>query len=490
MKTVASSSYKTRTSIFGKTDSILAFFAHCIYRISLFNPFPSSSGGLFAYLLCTLSSFSPHFPLVDTDTVLEVCCLFMTITNQPAKDTQQMDKKKDWQEARTKTSSASEQGASKWTRDITNHHNNRHYDKHRSTMATINKSQALDPLPGPPVPRYHNNSWKLISQGAEARVWLVPNYLNTSSDSQGKTVGNSCNVTTNVICKERFPKAYRHPSLDETLTKSRTRAEARNLNRCRRQGVSVPVMLGIDMKKNNNSDSNDIIGDGESNVRSSACLFMEYVCGCTVRNFLNVERNENDEKEGKKVQDAESQEPLVKRQKVESNETMAAEAANEKTDNSAYMQINNNKIITRLDEAAQKVAYSVGAAIGKMHNANVIHGDLTTSNILLRNPPKATKPDEHKVNNDWKPDIVLIDFGLSSTSTNSNSHKKAKTSNHEERAVDLYVLERAFITTHVGSEDLVKEVMRGYKASCQSSDAVFVRLAQVRLRGRKRECFG
>eukprot|EP00978_Attheya_sp_CCMP212_P001223 scaffold2553_cov32-Attheya_sp.AAC.2 len=29
----------------------------------------------------------------------------------------------------------------------------------------------------PPPPSYHNSSWKLISQGAEARLWQVPEFV-------------------------------------------------------------------------------------------------------------------------------------------------------------------------------------------------------------------------------------------------------------------------------------------------------------------------
>lgn len=303
-------------------------------------------------------------------------------------------------------------------------------------------------IPGPPVPSYYNESWKLISQGAEARVWLVPNFI----ESDAKETATS-SLTSTVICKERFPKAYRHPSLDETLTKSRTKAEAKNLNRCRRGGVSVPVVLGVDL----NTKGQNIASHSKSeqeNQRNIACLFLEYVHGETIRSFLNIEQEESKE------------EPPSKRQKIDGEHDHA---------------VSHKKVITRVDAYAEKAAYEVGATIARMHNVNIVHGDLTTSNILIRNPdiPEGTSV------NDWKPDIVLIDFGLSSTSVNTK-----KTSNHEERAVDLYVLERAFVTTHVGSEDLVKEVMRGYKATCQSSDSVFVRLAQVRQRGRKRECFG
>lgn len=64
-----------------------------------------------------------------------------------------------------------------------------------------------------------------------------------------------------------------------------------------------------------------------------------------------------------------------------------------------------------------------------MHNHNFIHGDLTTSNFLIE---KSTG------------DLVLIDFGLTTVSSSS-----------EDMGVDLYVLERAFISTHVEAKDLV-----------------------------------
>mmetsp|Transcript_17244 Transcript_17244/g.38174 ORF Transcript_17244/g.38174 Transcript_17244/m.38174 type:complete len:117 (+) Transcript_17244:1-351(+) len=116
---------------------------------------------------------------------------------------------------------------------------------------------------------------------------------------------------------------------------------------------------------------------------------------------------------------------------------------------------------------------------------------------MMRNPPSsferdattttttANSNDNHSNNNsDWKPRLVLIDFGLAGTAGSKGGVS------HEERAVDLYVLERAFQATHPGSADLVREVMRSYKGRCNTSDAVLQRLAQVRMRGRKRECFG
>lgn len=59
---------------------------------------------------------------------------------------------------------------------------------------------------------------ELLKQGAEARVYRV-NFL-------GKPT----------IVKQRFPKRYRHPTLDEKLTHRRTTQEVRSILRCRKAG--------------------------------------------------------------------------------------------------------------------------------------------------------------------------------------------------------------------------------------------------------------
>ncbi len=79
------------------------------------------------------------------------------------------------------------------------------------------------------------------------------------------------------------------------------------------------------------------------------------------------------------------------------------------------------------------MARAIGSAIGKMHDAGVVHGDLTTSNIMI----KESAPEPGFL-------IALIDFGLALMQPSI-----------EDKAVDLYVLERAFISTHPGCEDMV-----------------------------------
>lgn len=74
-------------------------------------------------------------------------------------------------------------------------------------------------------------------------------------------------------------------------------------------------------------------------------------------------------------------------------------------------------------EDIDTVARQLGQILCSMHALNIAHGDLTTSNMLLRNGRPET--------------LVLIDFGLSSVSSSA-----------EDKAVDLYVLERAIASTH------------------------------------------
>eukprot|EP00937_MAST-01D_sp_MAST-1D-sp2_P005166 g5166.t1 len=50
--------------------------------------------------------------------------------------------------------------------------------------------------------------------------------------------------------------------------------------------------------------------------------------------------------------------------------------------------------------------------------------------------------------------IAFIDFGLASSQPDD-----------EDKAVDIYVMERAFISTHPHSEPLVNEVLRAYLAA-------------------------
>ena len=78
----------------------------------------------------------------------------------------------------------------------------------------------------------------------------------------------------------------------------------------------------------------------------------------------------------------------------------------------------------------------IGMKIGLLHKSSLIHGDLTTSNMILTKDQK----------------IYLIDFGLSFHSQDN-----------EDRGVDIHLMKRALNSTHYNSSSLcMKSIVNGY----------------------------
>lgn len=116
----------------------------------------------------------------------------------------------------------------------------------------------------------------------------------------------------------------------------------------------------------------------------------------------------------------------------------------------------------------EQLVEQIGQILAKMHDEDVIHGDLTTSNMLLR-------PGQ----DDVASQLFVIDFGLSYIS-----------SLPEDKGVDLYVLEKAFLSTHPTTEELFEKLLKSYVAASSKSLPVIRKLDEVRLRGRKRSMVG
>lgn len=116
-----------------------------------------------------------------------------------------------------------------------------------------------------------------------------------------------------------------------------------------------------------------------------------------------------------------------------------------------------------MGEGISDIAKQIGKNVGKLHANNIIHGDLTTSNILVR-------PDGQ---------LVFIDFGLSSYSTSA-----------EDKGVDLYVLERALLSTHSKLETIFDDILNAYRTENSGSMEVISKYEEVRARGRKRTMVG
>lgn len=216
-------------------------------------------------------------------------------------------------------------------------------------------------------------------------------------------------ITNNeYIIKYRPHKRYRHPQIDKTLTKKRTVAECRCL-------VKLNSMNGINAPLLVASDPyNGYIWQTKVGEQLPNGQFS------SLKNFLWMHNNDED----------------------------------------AYLQ------------TVQDVLMKVGQQIGILHNNQYIHGDLTSSNVVLqRNAESGT----------WE--AYLIDFGLSGYSTMV-----------EDKGVDLYVLERAIMSTHsLYAEKYNEWIMQGYMDSFDSEDnlkQVLKRFEEVRQRGRKRSMLG
>jgi len=104
-----------------------------------------------------------------------------------------------------------------------------------------------------------------------------------------------------------------------------------------------------------------------------------------------------------------------------------------------------------------KTAEKIGRMVANLHGSDIIHGDLTTSNMILK--------DER---------IYLIDFGLGKIS------KKV-----EDKATDLFLLREALLSTHFGVSDRVwKNVINTYVQKYSNAREVMARLGAIERRRR------
>ena len=193
---------------------------------------------------------------------------------------------------------------------------------------------------------------KLIGKGAEAELY------------QDK----------DKVIKKRISKGYRIKELDNTLRKSRTRREAKVLQKLPKE-IPAPELIHMDDK---NMD-----------------IDMTYVKGEKVRDILD-----------------------------------------------------NNLSICK----------EIGEKIAIMHNAGIIHGDLTTSNMIFNNK------------------VYFIDFGLSYFSEKI-----------EDKAGDLHLMRQALESKHYKVyEKAFEQVLKGYKFKSNNFKAIIERLEKVEARGRNK----
>ncbi len=123
--------------------------------------------------------------------------------------------------------------------------------------------------------------------------------------------------------------------------------------------------------------------------------------------------------------------------------------------------IEGKKISDVLDKLPEnerkKILKIIGNNVAILHNNNIIHGDLTTSNMILK--------DE---------EIYFIDFGLGFVSNKT-----------EDKAVDIHLFKQALESKHYQHfEESYHHFLEGYKEKSQNFNEVLERLKQVEKRGR------
>jgi len=192
------------------------------------------------------------------------------------------------------------------------------------------------------------------------------------------------------IVKDRIEKKYRIKEIDRKLRLLRTRHEASLLARAARAGVNVPKVIDVSAL----SDSSTLKAKGVSSPEFLLCI--EMISGSKMRDFLIRYAGE--------------------------------------------------------PERVKEICWRIGEQVRKMHNADIIHGDLTTSNMIY---------DGNR--------IYFIDFGLGEVSTRL-----------EDKAVDLHLIKECFKSKHY---DIWKEAWEAFKEGYGKS-VVFEQLRKVEARAR------
>ena len=107
-------------------------------------------------------------------------------------------------------------------------------------------------------------------------------------------------------------------------------------------------------------------------------------------------------------------------------------------------------------EEAEDVCRKIGEIAARLHAHDIVHGDLTTSNMLLEGDR-----------------IVVIDFSLGS-----------KSGELEDKGVDMHLLEEAFHSAHHRRSELYETVKGSYMKSYPGGAEVLRKVKEIEKRGR------
>jgi len=109
------------------------------------------------------------------------------------------------------------------------------------------------------------------------------------------------------------------------------------------------------------------------------------------------------------------------------------------------------------DEKAHGLAREIGRMTALLHSNDIVHGDLTTSNMLMRADGT----------------VCMIDFSLGE-----------KTDSIEKKGVDLHLLFEAFHSAHYMREELLDVLLDSYRKNYSDADLIIQRVKEIEKRGR------
>ena len=109
-----------------------------------------------------------------------------------------------------------------------------------------------------------------------------------------------------------------------------------------------------------------------------------------------------------------------------------------------------------VEDEAMGICNEMGRLIAAMHKGGMVHGDLTTSNMILRDGS-----------------IYIIDFSLGSWNAEV-----------EEMGVDMHLLKEAFQSAHSDRMRLFDAVMRSYSENFPEAKKVAQKIREIEHRGR------
>ena len=191
--------------------------------------------------------------------------------------------------------------------------------------------------------------WKLLAQGAEAKIFLAPKLINDEFS----------------IVKDRVVKKYRLSELENKISKQRFNAEVRAMIRASKAGVLALWVVGLD---------------------ALFLLILNWIR--PVSKISKVRAMIRASKAGVDV----ARLDMVDKK----NKRLVMEFIKGRTTKMLF----DDQSVS--EEEKKQVAKLIGNIVAKLHNAGLIHGDLTTSNLMQRDGIHDS--------------LTVIDFGLAYSS--------------------------------------------------------------------------